>query len=433
MKKRSLSGFIILSIMLVGTLSFAGCATDVDAELLTANTENAQTQITAEKIPESVSDDQVMSDCMIDAYSSLTIKGHSFESIDTDEDGRHYVAKDIVSVDIEAGDPSGMIPQNISKNVEFLYDADNAQWIIGKETCISWTVNNEALPGSCWKSDTIKSSDMKTWMGDKIDTDDGQLFIRFKNKMGFFAIAINEENDSPKKQPFFTNASGVFTWIGENGIVEQNFKCMEGIITDEGELTLKLSSDNGEGEMILTADATHISDREYDEAINGGAPSDTLYMEELQTFDVSTTSLDGDTWKKECGSRHGNVSPEISWQAVDGAGKYVVFMLDKDASNWLHMCVITDKNGLKEGEYDGKEAGYVGPYPPEKHEYDVYVIALKEENGSIAYNMDSTGTDISEKLNKLNISQSGDTGNVISYGMIKGFYEPSPDVENILR
>ncbi|MBP5310079.1 MAG: hypothetical protein J6Z05_05590, partial [Lachnospiraceae bacterium] len=197
--------------------------------------------------------------------------------------------------------------------------------------------------------------------------------------------------------------------------------------------TLKLSSDNGEGEMILTADATHISDREYDEAINGGAPSDTLYMEELQTFDVSTTSLDGDTWKKECGSRHGNVSPELSWQAVDGAGKYVVFMLDKDASNWLHMCVITDKNGLKEGEYDGKEAGYVGPYPPEKHEYDVYVIALKEENGSIAYNMDSTGTDISEKLNKLNISQSGDTGNVISYGMIKGFYEPSPDEENILR
>ena len=433
MKKRSLSGFIILSIMLVGTLSFAGCATDVDAELLTANTENAQTQTTAEEIPESVSDDQVMSDCMIDAYSSLTIKGHSFESIDTDEDGRHYVAKDTVSVDIEAGDPSGMIPQNISKNVEFLYDADNAQWIIGKETCISWTVNNEALPGSCWKSDTIKSSDMKTWMGDKIDTDDGQLFIRFKNKMGFFAIAINEENDSPKKQPFFTNASGVFTWIGENGIVEQNFKCMEGIITDEGELTLKLSSDNGEGEMILTADATHISDREYDEAINGGAPSDTLYMEELQTFDVSTTSLDGDTWKKECGSRHGNVSPELSWQAVDGAGKYVVFMLDKDASNWLHMCVITDKNGLKEGEYDGKEAGYVGPYPPEKHEYDVYVIALKEENGSIAYNMDSTGTDISEKLNKLNISQSGDTGNVISYGMIKGFYEPSPDEENILR
>ena len=127
MKKRALSGFIILSIMLVGILSFSGCATDVDPDLLAANTENAQTQITAEKIPESVSDDQVMSDCMIDAYSSLTIKGHSFESIDTDEDGRHYVEKDIVSVDIEAGDPSGMIPQNISKNVEFLYDADNAQ------------------------------------------------------------------------------------------------------------------------------------------------------------------------------------------------------------------------------------------------------------------------------------------------------------------
>ena len=434
MKKRSLSGFIILSIMLMGVVLFAGCATGDNADVMTENTENAQAQTMVETIPESVSDEQAMSECMIDVYKSLTIKGHSFETIDITEDGRHYVARDTVSMDIEAGDPSGMIPQNISKKVEFLYDSDNAHWVKGKETCTAWNVNNEALPGSCWKSETLKTSDMKTWMGDKIENDDnGQLFIRFKNKMGFFAIAINDENNSPKKQPFFTNASGVFTWIGENGIVEQNFKCMEGIITDEGELTLKLSSDKGEGEMIFTANATHVSDREYDEAINGGAASDTLYIEELKTFNVSTISLEGDMWKKECGSRHGNVSPELSWEAVDGATGYAVFMLDKDASNWLHMCVMTDRNGLKEGEYDGKEAGYVGPYPPEKHEYDVYVIALKDMNETLVYNMDSTGTDISDKLNKLNISQNGETGNVISYGMIRGFYEPSEDEENILR
>ena len=138
-------------------------------------------------------------------------------------------------------------------------------------------------------------------------------------------------------------------------------------------------------------------------------------------------------WKKECGSRHGNVSPELSWEAIDGANMYAVFMLDKDASNWLHMCVMTEKNSLEEGIYDGKEAGYVGPYPPEKHEYDVYVIALKGEPEKLAFNMDATGTDIVDKLNNLNRSQNGETGNVISYGMIKAFYEPSPDEENILR
>lgn len=434
MKRRTLSGFIILSILVAGSMFFTGCTANENTDVQSVNTDNVQTQETETEIPDSVPDDQVMSDCMKDAYNLLTITGHSFETIDTTEYGRHYVAKDTVSMDIDAGDPSGMIPQNISKNVEFLYDADDAQWVVGNETCTAWTVNNEALPGSCWKSETLKLSDMKTWIGNESEVDEnGQLFIKFKKKMGFFAIAINDENTSPKQQPFFTNASGVFTWIGDNGIVEQNFKCMEGIITDEGVLTLKLSSDNGEGDMIFTANATHISDREYDEALNGGAIGDTLYIEELNTFDVSTSSLDGDMWKKECGSRHGNVSPKISWEAVEGANKYAVFMLDKDASNWLHMYIMTDKNGLEEGGYDGKEAGYVGPYPPEKHEYDVYVIALKGEPETIAFNMDATGTDIGDKLNNLNKSQNGDTGNVISYGMIKGFYEPSPDEENILR
>ena len=129
MKKGSLSGFFILSIMLMGTVLFAGCATGDNTDVLTVNTENVQAQTMDATIPESVSNEQVMSDCKMDAYNLLDIKGHSFETIDTTEDGRHYVARDTVSMDIEAGDPSGMIPQNISKNVEFLYDSDNAQWV----------------------------------------------------------------------------------------------------------------------------------------------------------------------------------------------------------------------------------------------------------------------------------------------------------------
>ena len=432
MKKRFLSGYCFLSVLIM-CVAFAGCGSEAIADA------GVQTIIDPSSkednvIPDQIADEEVMSKCKLDAYVSLSITGHDPKVEDISLDGKTYAAKDTVSMDIQAGDPTGLVPQSISKNVEFLYDAKAGEWMIENEICTSWTVNNDALPGSCWRSETLKLSDMKTWMGNEVKADEnGQLFIKFKKKMGFFAIAINDENTSPKEQPFFTNASGVFTWIGENGIIEQNFKCMEGIITDEGELTLKLSSDNGEGDMIFTANATHISDREYDEAINGGVTGDTLYIEELKTFAVSTSSLDGDMWKKECGSRHGNVSPGLSWEAVDGADKYAVFMLDKDAGNWLHMSVMTDKNGLEEGEFDGKDAGYVGPYPPEKHEYDVYVIALKGEPETITFNMDATGTDISDKLNKLNRSLNGDTGNVISYGMIQGFYEPSPDEENILR
>ena len=434
MKIRSLSGYFILSVLLAGSMAFTGCGQETATETNVKIEEEVKPAGDSAAVVTELTDEQITGDLKSDPYISFDITGHESETVDITENGKHYIAKDTVSVEVGGGDPTGLIAQNISKDVIYLFDADEGAWIVDKEICTAWSVNNEALPGSCFKSDTIKQADLKTWFADDIPADEnGKLYLKFKKKMGFFAIAINDENNSPKEQPFFTNGSGVFTWIGDSGIIEKNFKCMEGTITDEGELTLKLSTDKGEGDFKFSANMTNISDREYDAAVLGEDAGDTLYIEEVQTFEVSTSSLDGEMWKKECGSRHGNVSPELSWNAVDGASKYVVFMIDKDASNWLHMFVETDDTKLEEGAFNGKDAGYVGPYPPEKHEYDIYVIALKGEPEKIAFNMDATGTDISDKLNKLNIAEGGETGNVISYGIIRAFYEPSPDEENILR
>lgn len=434
MKRRSLSGYFILSVLLAGSIMFTGCGQETATETNVSIEEETKPTSDSVAVVTELTDEQITNDLKLDPYVSFDITGHESETVDLSENGKHYIAKDTVSVEVGGGDPTGLVPQNISKNVEYLFDADEGTWVIDKEICTAWTVNNDALPGSCFMSDTLKQADLKPWFSDDIPADEnGKLYIKFKKKMGYFAIAINYENYSPKEQPFFTNGSGVFTWIGDSGIIEKNFKCMEGIITDGGELTLKLTTDKGEEDFMFSANMTNISDREYDAAVLGEAAGDTLYIEELQTFEVNTSSLDGEMWKKECGSRHGNVSPDLSWNAVDGASKYVVFMIDKDAGNWLHMCTETTDTKLDEGAFDGKDEGYVGPYPPEKHEYDVYVIALKGEPEKIAFNMDATGTDISDKLNKLNICENGENGNVISYGIIRAFYEPSSDEENILR
>lgn len=71
-------------------------------------------------------------------------------------------------------------------------------------------------------------------------------------------------------------------------------------------------------------------------------------------------------------------NPEISWNPVEGAKEYAVYMIDTDAGNFLHMkaCGITETK-IEAGSLGVKE--YVGPNPPEgTHNYQVIIYALKD-------------------------------------------------------
>ena len=71
-----------------------------------------------------------------------------------------------------------------------------------------------------------------------------------------------------------------------------------------------------------------------------------------------------------------NKSPQLSWNAVDGAGCYAIIMIDPDGNNWLHW-IETDirQNDIPTG-YSSNDK-YIGPYPPAgTHHYIVYVYAL---------------------------------------------------------
>ncbi|MCR4689951.1 MAG: hypothetical protein K5739_01215 [Lachnospiraceae bacterium] len=155
-----------------------------------------------------------------------------------------------------------------------------------------------------------------------------------------------------------------------------------------------------------------------------GAASGSVSEEQLPVFDVSSTSLEDGNWLTETGAKHENRSPQLSWDAIDGADRYVVLMLDKDAGNWLHWFEIVSQTELEAGMFSGKENGYVGPYPPETHEYDVYVIALAGEPEKSSFLLDTTGDSIRDKLTMLNTAKDGSVGNVLSYGVVKGLYTP---------
>lgn len=118
-----------------------------------------------------------------------------------------------------------------------------------------------------------------------------------------------------------------------------------------------------------------------------------------------------------------NVSPDLSWDEVDGAGVYAIYMIDLDAT-WLHMMAFTTDTSIPEGFVDGENGNlYVGPYPPSgTHIYVVYVIALRDYPQQFFYRFDSDRNYIDTIAGRINIDVNGNSDNVICGGMLSGTY-----------
>lgn len=118
-----------------------------------------------------------------------------------------------------------------------------------------------------------------------------------------------------------------------------------------------------------------------------------------------------------------NLSPELSWNPVDGASYYAVYMIDTKAY-WLHMEMLTTDTSVALGQIDGSDGNkYVGPYPPYgTHPYNIYVVALKDVPGEVKTHFDANGNKIDDFLEDLDITQNGESGNIVGYGILEGEY-----------
>lgn len=150
----------------------------------------------------------------------------------------------------------------------------------------------------------------------------------------------------------------------------------------------------------------------------------TLF-DDIPTFEISSTNLKNGKWdKKIANTAEGeNISPELTWEAVDGAQSYVVIMID---GVWLHMDVFTEETSLAEGSIARGSRGeqYVGPYPSPgvTHTYSVFVFALKGESGKVPLSFDAGGNSIDLIWQKLDTDKDGNRGNVIAYARLDGDY-----------
>jgi len=160
------------------------------------------------------------------------------------------------------------------------------------------------------------------------------------------------------------------------------------------------------------------------------------------TMNVSSESLKDGVWDYAVTDIDGvgrNQSPQLSFDKVDGAEYYVIYMVDESANNWVHWYAekVTETElpmGANMAEYSGKQDFlYRGPYPPAgsgQHVYTVYVYALKAEP-----DIRHDGPEFDEPwfagdilyYDILNVSDSSLNphlyGNVLAYGYVSGTVE----------
>ena len=383
----------------------------------------------SEKVPiNKLSDEEVKALISIDDISDITINSHDLKEISNSEYGEQFIAQDTVNVTYSAGNLTGIFPQTVSKTIEFYLNKDTSKWENLADTTTACDVDNSALPGSSWKCESIDSVSLESLFGDEIQSDEtGVLYFHFLKRAGLFSFNLSNENNTSSERFFTTvGTSGKLNWIGTSGNIEKSFNITNGSITDSGEVIFEISCDSSTVPMSFGTEVVSISEHEYDEALGLEVDEDKVYMDTLPVFNVSSASIENGEWKTQTGLKDANLSPELSWDAVDGASKYAVLMIDDTtANNWFHWYALVDKTHLDEGEYTDIESGYAGPYPPDTHEYDVYVIALRDEPSNFFCKLDTPGGDIFERLNALNTATDGSTGNVLAYGLVEANYTPT--------
>ena len=152
---------------------------------------------------------------------------------------------------------------------------------------------------------------------------------------------------------------------------------------------------------------------------------DDGFLPEYETFELTSEDLNDGVWDEEIAATMTgeNVSPELSWEPVDGAQSYVIYMVDTSAYFWIHWKIddVTETD-LPQGWAEG--ATYAGPCPPpgSTHTYDIYVVALRNDIDRARGTVRTQNPNFAQFIRGLDTDVDGNTGNIISYGYLSGEY-----------
>ena len=152
---------------------------------------------------------------------------------------------------------------------------------------------------------------------------------------------------------------------------------------------------------------------------------DDGFLPEYETFELTSEDLTDGVWADVISAtlEGDGVSPQLSWEPVDGARSYVIYMVDTTAYFWIHWKAdAVTETDLPRGWAQG--ATYAGPYPPSgsTHTYDIYVVALRNDVDRVRGTVRTQNPNFAQFIRALDTDIDGNAGNIISYGYLSGEY-----------
>ncbi len=142
--------------------------------------------------------------------------------------------------------------------------------------------------------------------------------------------------------------------------------------------------------------------------------------EETAEFEVTSEDLHDGVWDSVISNtKNGsNVSPQLTWEPVEGAAAYVVYMVDTSATNWMHWRSgnITETS-LEQGSAVQRRE-YVGPYPPSgTHTYEIWVYALETPADQVPGKFNQANGLFDDYKDQIN-----ETSKILAVGHLSGTY-----------
>ena len=150
-------------------------------------------------------------------------------------------------------------------------------------------------------------------------------------------------------------------------------------------------------------------------------------MSRFEEFELTSEDIEDGFWVDAISSSPAgdDVSPQLSWDPVDGAGQYIIYMVDISANYLIHW----KAEGVTETHLDRgwADSYYFGPYPRTglTNTYDIYVIAIRNPIDRLRGSLRVPNENFPLFLARLDIDAEGNTGNIIAYGHISAQYSVS--------
>jgi phosphatidylethanolamine-binding protein (PEBP) family uncharacterized protein len=177
-------------------------------------------------------------------------------------------------------------------------------------------------------------------------------------------------------------------------------------------------------ETVTETEAEEV-ETESETVVTEEAGNDILVKTGLASFEVISEDLQDGVWNQVITNTlsGSNVSPQISWEPVEGATCYAIYMTDTTAGNFIHWkSANVTETVLPQGW--ATDSDYIGPYPPPgaTHDYDIYVVALKNPVERAKGAFKSSNPNFEGNVLALDTDVDGATGNMIAYGYLTGTY-----------